>query len=321
MQPKLTVGIPHLNRSALLKRAIDSLLYQSVPCKILVADQGHTEETAELMAEYADNPLVMHRLTEAKCLQSNWEAAAEMAMEDGAEYFAWVQDDDLVRYHYSERINMAFDAYSTANAWTARLNISDDGENGIWFAGNGPMIPMDILKNKPRVIPGHLMIPMAVFTSWALSPAVAFRCGDGFRDALAEAPRDCDLYTERTILASMGARGDQVCDPVTVGYWIMHEENESKRQNLASQPQQKEIFLNWIDDRLDEAKEWDTILLEWARMMPNTHLHAYIASMDGHESRYVNGVAEVLKLGLKEEITYEALRRLAKPTMVQPMVV
>ena len=43
--PRLTIGIPTLDRPTLLQRAIDSCLAQTVPVKIMIADQGNTEGT------------------------------------------------------------------------------------------------------------------------------------------------------------------------------------------------------------------------------------------------------------------------------------
>lgn len=319
MTPKLTVVLPHLDRTEKLAKAIGDLLHQKDPCNVLVADQGHTEATRELMVGYADNELVTHAMTSASCLWENWKVGAELAMVGGAEYVSWCQDDDCVSYHYSSRINLAFDTFHDADFWTGRLNCAESEDNAIWFAGNGPMLPMNVRKNIPRVIPGHLMVPIAYFNSWALSPAVAFRVGRNFREALEEVPTHCDLYTERTILASMGLKSPVVCDPVVVGYWIHHGGNESYRQNATTQPAQEKTFLAWMDETMDRTEKWEEILLDWSRSMPNTHLQAYIHGMEKLESRYVAGVAQILQLGMKHETTYESIRRVNDPTYVAPM--
>lgn len=323
MTPNLTVGVPHLDRTDLLKGMLDCLVDQTVPCKILVADQGHTDATAELMASYADNPLVMHCRTDATRLHDNWGAAAKLAMADGCRYFAWAQDDDLVHARYSERINLAFDCFPDALTWTARLAVAQDPELAIHYSGCGPMIPMNLMKNKVRCILGHLMVPYGYFSSWSLSPAVAFRAGIDFREALEAIPRDCDLYTERTILAEMGSRGQVVCDPCVLGYWIHHTRNESYRQNSTTQPEQQRIFLDWLDDLMDRTEGWEEYLLDWAHSMPNTHLNAFIAGLQSVDSRYAPGVAEILRQGLKDEISYEEIRkrRATDPTHVMPMMI
>lgn len=321
MHPKLTVGIPHLDRTDFLAKTIEHLLNQSKPCKVLVADQGKTDATFELMQRYKDDPLVSHVPTEASCLWENWRAAADSAMDDGAEYFAWCQDDDIVHPRYSDRINLAFDGFADAQTWCARLAIAQHERLAIWWKGPGPYVPSDLLHNLPVVIPGELLTPMAYVTSWALSPAAAFRCGQDFRDAMAEVPERCDLYTERTILAAMGRRGRVVCDPIIIGYWRHHAENVSYRQNLHEKPAQEKAFLEWIDARMDSLPRWESHLSEWAGIIPNDDLNRFLCGMNGLESRYVNAVADVLSRSMKEEVLYEDLRRELNPVPNAPLVI
>ncbi len=323
MTPKLTVAVPHLDRTELLKTMIDCLVDQSVPCKILVADQGHTPETAELMAQYSDNPLVMHCLTDATCLHENWLAGAKLAMADGCKYFAWAQDDDLVHHRYSERINLGLDTYHDALTWTARLACAQDPELAIWYSGVGPLVPMNLMKNAARCLQGIIMLPYGYLTSWALSPAVAFRAGTDLLEALEAIPADCDLYTERTILAEMGTRGPVVCDPCVLGYWIHHNRNESYRQNASTQPEQTKTFYAWMDSLMDKTDGWEKMLLDWAHSMPNTHLNSYINLLEIQDSRYACGIAEILRAGLKEEVSYEEIRRrrAVDPTISTPLTI
>lgn len=323
MQPKLTIVIPHLNRTAFLKEAIDQALDQSVPARILVSDQGHTTETADLMKTYADNKLVIHRQSPATCLHENWNYGYEAAMDDGALYVAVFQDDDIIHHRYAERINLAFDTFHDALTWTSRLNNAQDPELATWFMGIGPMVPLNLMKNKPRVFPGTIMVPYGYLTSWTLSPAVAFRVCNDFREALRAIPVGCDLYTERTILAEMGSRGSVVVDPVVIGYWRHHAKNESYNQNATSQPLQAKVFYDWMDRLMDRLGDsWQEILLEWAKFMPNMHLNGYLASLDCQDSRYAMGIAEVIRAGLKEEVTYDELRRkMVQTTNVAPLVI
>ena len=92
MQPRLTIGIPTVNRPEMLQRAISSCLAQTVPVHIVVADQGHAEETAAVMARYGDHSQVEHVLTRATCIRENWEAAARAC---DTPFFSW--DNILVK--------------------------------------------------------------------------------------------------------------------------------------------------------------------------------------------------------------------------------
>jgi hypothetical protein len=246
---------------------------------VIVSDQGETEETAALMAEYSDNPLVIHLKSKATSLRENWAAGANYAIDQGFEFFAWLQDDDEIHYRYADRICESFDKCPQAIAWAARLECADGKGNALWFSSNGPMVPMRRLENGHALVPGELMGPVAYVTSWCLSPGAAFRCGEDFRKAVAEQPDGVDLYTERTIFASIGQYGKVLCDPVTVGYWNHHGKNESYRQR-EKQKEQTEIFVKWMDSKMDDIDGWEEPFNEWCRWMPSTFLLAFLQGME-----------------------------------------
>lgn len=54
MTPLVSVYIPTRNRSALLRRAVDSVLAQTYPeIEVLICDEASTDDTAEVVADYA----------------------------------------------------------------------------------------------------------------------------------------------------------------------------------------------------------------------------------------------------------------------------
>src|ERR1700735_2144537 len=71
--PRLTIGIPHLDRSPLLARAIVSCLEQKVPVRILVADQGKTQQTKDVIDRHGDQLELRHLESPATCLWENWD--------------------------------------------------------------------------------------------------------------------------------------------------------------------------------------------------------------------------------------------------------
>ena len=275
MNPRLTIAIPHLDRTDFLRRAIDSVLRQTEPAICLVADQGGTEETRLLMESYRDHPLVRHVPTDAGGLWPNWLAAMDAA---DTEYFAWLQDDDVVSRRYANRVRRAFEAFPAARTWTAPLACAHDEHTGFHFVFNGPLWPMDLLDFIPNAIDGGLLVPIAYVTSWALSPGVAFRNTDAFRAAMHGLPGGCDLFYERMVLAAMGAQGPVVCDPYRAGYWIHHGRNESYRQQEETRRQQ-DIALPHVERLMDRVPNWELLLDEWCRIMPPSHLINYAESL------------------------------------------
>ena len=267
--PKLTVAIPTLDRAHFLDRSIQSLLAQRTPVKILISDQGKTEATAKIVAKYAANPLVNQIESPATTLWQNWRFAAEQC---DTPYFAWLQDDDKVYAGYADRIINAFEAWPEIHTWIARLAISADGITGLWYAGNGGFFPMRLLDGIPTLIEGKMFTPLGYCSSMALSPAVAFRCGDEFSRVLQELPDEVDLWQERLVLAAMGENYPIASDPALVGYWIHHSRNECYRQrkNQPEQTVRAYAFLDRLMDRLEG--EWRYPFNVWLEHLPLPHL-------------------------------------------------
>lgn len=49
-----TIIIPTFNRAKLIHRAIESAIYQTYPCEVIVCDHGSTDNTPEVVAKYQD---------------------------------------------------------------------------------------------------------------------------------------------------------------------------------------------------------------------------------------------------------------------------
>lgn len=295
-EPRLTIGIPHLDRYDRLQKAIDDCLAQTTPCRVLVADQKGTDATARLMGQYRDHPLVRHERTGATCLWENWDAAARLAAGDGTEFFAWLQDDDRISRGYAERVAWCFDGFPMADVWTAYLQCADEQGLALRFLGNGPWCGLRALDGSPRCFGGEVLVPLAYVTSWALSPAVAFRRGPAFDYMLNVVPHDADLYAERTVLAAMGPRTAMIADPLLAGYWVQHAGNEHRRQHK-DQERQTQVMVDFIDDLMDKPGFSATALTDfadWAADMPLPHLQAWLGAVHGINSRYRNEVGQVL---------------------------
>ena len=243
MSPKLTIGIPHLDRTDMLRRAIESCLRQTVPVHVVVADQGHTQATHDLLSAYQ----VEHLHSTATCLQENWEQAARAC---DTPYFSWLQDDDVLAPTYAARVCAAFEQFPNALHWQARLACTTETNLAWWCLANGPWLPMDMMHGRIDQWNGSVLVPAAYLSSWALSPAVAFRCGEAFNAALSCMPLDCPIFSERLILAEMGSRGPFVADPMVAGYWMQHDENESRNQHK-DQPRQTTITIHYLDKMMD----------------------------------------------------------------------
>ena len=256
MRPRLTIGIPTFKRDPFdhLQYAVDSCLQQTIPVKIVVADQGHTDAVARYMARYRDHPNVRHVLTDAKILWDNWTAASKAC---DTEFFAWLQDDDTIQPPYADRVCRAFDAFPDALHWQAFCYVTPDRIHALRWAWNGPQVGVNMRYNLAEKWHGEYCVAAMYLMSWSLSPGVAFRCGQAFTDSVAAIPGDCDLHNERLILAEMGSRGDWIADGLHAGSWNHHGQNESYRQNQdGSIEQQDKSLVQSLDAILDRLPSW-----------------------------------------------------------------
>lgn len=270
--PRLTIGIPTYNRPDRLPIAIESALAQQQPAIVLVADQ--TGDAEEVVSQYLNHPCVRYLRTNATCLWENWTAAAEAC---DTEFFLWLQDDDKVSSKLSSRVALAFDRYPTAKVYLACLALSFVGGEGNWWQRTGPMVPMNLTHGLPTPVRGSLIIAAGYFTSWALSPGMAFRWSLDAVEAIRNCPKDCDLYNERLVLAELCRNGDAVCDPAVMGYWVQHDDNESKRQVKAGKrgPQFHRLVAH-LDRLLEGRTDWHDALRAWAINIGRSHIRDWL---------------------------------------------
>ncbi len=296
-EPRLTIGIPTLDRPIMLQRAIDSCLAQTVPVEILVADQGETEETQRMMDRYLYHPNVSHIRTKAKTLWQNWRMIADVC---DTEFFAWLQDDDILSRIYASRVIKALDGFPDALHWQGNCHCSPDGIHALKWGWNGPQIGVRMIDVAQEQWPGGLLLASMYFTSWALSPGVAFRCGPEFSAMLEGVPEGCDLFNERLILAAMGAQGPWVADPVTAGYWVHHGGNESYKQNASgSLPAQRKVMVEHLDDLLDRVESWREAFLVWLRTRSPVDVINWLKDFECSESRYVDELKAIMQDSLR----------------------
>lgn len=93
--PKVTIGLPVYNGERYLRETLDSLVSQDCAgLEIIVSDNGSTDGTAAILAEYAVRHPVLRVITQTRTLAAtdNFTFVLEQA---SGEYFCWAADDDL----------------------------------------------------------------------------------------------------------------------------------------------------------------------------------------------------------------------------------
>jgi len=283
-KPKLTIGIPTYNRPHMLPRALRAALDQSIPVRVVVADDGDPGPTREILAspEFAGRD-VTHLETGAVNAWQNWRAAAEAAQ---TEYFAFLQDDDTIRANYAERIVHVLDYFPDANLWMARLQSGygrGDQVLGLPYKGSCPWVPMDFMTGNPsRWLGGEILAASSYLTSWTLCPGQAFRVNDRFREALTAMPEDADMFIERLLSARVAVGGPIVVDPIVCGYWIQHPGMLSREQNSSVDEIHRQVasFLKCLDTTMDiiEARgtDWAAMVRKWLGWIPPDMLKGWV---------------------------------------------
>lgn len=96
---KTSIGITCYNHQTYIAEAIESALNQTVPCEIIVVDDGSTDNSKFIIDEYADRVKVIHQIN--KGLPSARNTAIMNATGD---YFIPLDSDDILEPNCVERI-------------------------------------------------------------------------------------------------------------------------------------------------------------------------------------------------------------------------
>lgn len=297
-EPRLTLGIPTLDRHEHLSEALQNAMGQQVPVKIIVADQGQTKETKGVCAEWSDHPWFKRVDSPATNLWENWRFAAETAVEDGAEFFTWLQDDDFLIETFARRVIRAFDAFPEANVYCSNVAMCYGKGVGFLHVRNwGPKVPVDLVRGRPMSYPGNMMVIAGYFDSWCMSPAKSFRVNDQFRGMLETMPSECDCLTERLDVAACALGNKFIVDPRAAGYWNIHDRNESQITG-EKQPAQFKPAFEYLDTMMDHIPDWRQELAVWMACLGNHNLiKTYFDSIRPHrcKSPYAEQIATIFE--------------------------
>lgn len=93
--PKVTIGLPVYNGERYLREALDSLVSQDCrELEIIVSDNGSTDRTAAILAEYAAQYSALRVITQTQTLPAT-DNFTFLLKQAAGEYFCWAAADDL----------------------------------------------------------------------------------------------------------------------------------------------------------------------------------------------------------------------------------
>lgn len=100
----ITIGIPSYNQQEYLPDAIDSALVQTVPCEIIVCDDGSTDNSLEIARRYGDKIKVISQVNKGLASARN-----TIIMNMTGEFLLPLDADDILQSNAIEKIQEIID--------------------------------------------------------------------------------------------------------------------------------------------------------------------------------------------------------------------
>ena len=241
-----SICIPTYNRQEMLCQAIRSALNQSYDnIEVVVSDNASSDQTADMVAALNDQRIRYFRNPTNLGAAANWERCVQRASGD---YFSWLQDDDLLLPNFVSAAVAALSATTAACCFGACLQTSTPSSmaDASLFT---TVMAVDWCDARPIAFPLSLAMPLAIFESSGIPPAMAFTT-DAIRHV---APEICHtnypLYAERMLIVRHAANGGVAILPVVGGVYRCHPGQHSRGMLIdsSSSRRQYQSFLSALD--------------------------------------------------------------------------
>lgn len=250
-------GIPSFNRAHLLAETIDSLLRQAyAPAKIIISDNCSSDNTAILVESKSKGRQSVQYYRHASAV-TPWENFKKCLELSDSEYFAWLQDDDLVFPVFGVEMIRAVRSFPGAGAFIAfairgsKSNAITSKNCRIW----GSRIPVDFNAGSCILIEQNQLLPWLSFSTGGFSPVALFR-----RSALIRALEFLESSTwnvllresyfgEYAIVAALNILGDVVYVPKVLG--LLRDHPHALSNNIPKQDPYNNICRGALNDLLE----------------------------------------------------------------------
>jgi glycosyltransferase involved in cell wall biosynthesis len=178
--PPVTVGIPTYNRSAWLRETIESVLAQTFQdFRILVSDNGSTDDTADVVRGFGDERIDYRPLERGVGMTGNFNRIFDLTETD---YLVVLPDDDLLRPdHLESTLDVMKSDETLGVVHTGFDTIDETGRvlNTTRLVGKGSGVSFE---TRRRVLWRGMYTSFLVCWSSALFRAQAARQAGGMRD-------------------------------------------------------------------------------------------------------------------------------------------
>jgi len=146
--PKITIGIPTLNRRSYLMLALESALAQTYSnIEVIVSDNASTDDTLEYLAAITDPRLRVLRQSQNIGMVGNFNATLDAAT---GEFFLLLSDDDLLAPAAIERLSApilqppaTLSSAAIGIVW-CNCTIIDSKGISLWDTAAGPLVESSV---------------------------------------------------------------------------------------------------------------------------------------------------------------------------------
>jgi glycosyltransferase involved in cell wall biosynthesis len=178
-RPSVSIVIPTFNRSALVSRAIEAALAQSVPVEVVVCDHGSTDDTPQVVGRYGDRVRYVRRETDRGPIAC-WRDGIENA---SGELVNITYDDDWLAPTFIEE-TLPLLTNDVAFVYTRARVFSADNASSRF-----------ILEHPAGTRPIRDVVQYLLRTKLTISPGCAlFRRRDVLKNLLTEVPGASGIY-------------------------------------------------------------------------------------------------------------------------------
>ena len=285
LNPFFTIAIPTFNRAGMLKQALESLRDQSFrDFEIVIGDNGSTDDTATVVAEFSDLPICYRRRLENLGPVANFN---QLIQEAKGEFFVLHWDDDFLHRDFLLRAYQVLNgradrvAYATPH-WHGRLGSgyvtdlqsSDSQEiSELTYFLRDEVIE---ISGERAAVKTLVSFPM-VFPTTAVRLSALRESGGYFQ----EFEFGGDVVTMARVLS----RGKVVYDARVGGYTRIHGGNSSLNQNKEWKKQCHRNKIQAIVDYFEKSKiDWKTHLRAELRQMGEGRILMELKVLTGNRS-------------------------------------
>jgi glycosyltransferase involved in cell wall biosynthesis len=250
--PLFSICIPTFNRRSLLMSAIASALGQSYSnIEVIISDNASDDGTQEAVAAIGDSRIHYQRNHRNLGPSANWMKCLDLAR---GKYCSWLQDDDLLLTDFVASSVHALEEMDVACCIAACIYTPSPAslQHATVFT---TALPLDWIGGTVSRLPFSLALPLSLFESSGIPPAMAFRTDTLKAEASRFSNSSFPLYNERLPLLYFAQRGGVALLPRILGIYRAHASQLSRQLLSNSRSSEREFrdFLNAVQRMADES--------------------------------------------------------------------